>query len=276
VCPYPVSEQAVSDAPEFSYDCDRALLTERLRCRFVRLELGDEGRTYLDRAARTRAGRGRTLVHRWLRSVMSDFDANALLQMYPMHLLGTEQWRALLGPQPIARHLDVGAGAGEVTRTIAPLVGETVTTETSRFMARNLRRLGFACIRTDVAESGLPFPGYDLVTCLNVIDRCSRPKTLLSRVLSGLAPGGRVVISTPLPLDAFVYDGPHSLDPAEALLVTSRTWEGALSELVENVLEPLGLEVMTVSRVPYLCRGDAAQPLYVLDDALMVCSAKRG
>jgi SAM-dependent methyltransferase len=257
------------------YDCDPSLLPPRLADLFVKLELDDEGREYLERATHSRPGRTRTFAHRWLRSLVSDFDANALLQMYPMHLLGTSQWRALLGPAPNARHLDVGAGAGDVTRTLAPLAGETVTTETSRFMARNLRRLGFTCFRTDVAESGVPDPRYDLVTCLNVIDRCARPKTLLTRVAEGLSPNGRLVIATPLPLDAFVYDGPRSLDPRERLDVRADSWERALSELTEGVLSMLGFEVNAVSRVPYLCRGDADEPLYVLDDAILVCSAKR-
>lgn len=264
-----------NDTYAFPYDCDTSRLLERLRHRFVRLELGDEGRAYLERAALTRPGRVRTLAHRWLCAFMSDFDANALLRMYPMHLLGTSQWRALLGPGPIARHLDVGAGAGDVTRTIAPLATETVTTETSRFMARHLRRTGFTCVQADVAESGAPSPGYDLVTCLNVLDRCSRPRTLLTRISEALSPGGRLVISTPLPLDAFVYDGPLSLAPEEPLGVQSSSWEGGASELVQNVLEPAGFEVISLSRVPYLCRGDASRPLYVLDDALLVCSAKR-
>jgi SAM-dependent methyltransferase len=260
----------------FRYDYDPALLPEGLARRFVRLELGDEGRSFVERALADRPGRVKTLGHRWLRSWFSDFDANALLRMYPMHLLGPSQWRRLLEPPPSARHLDVGAGAGDVTRAIAPLMAETVTTETSRFMARNLRRLGFACIQTDIAESGVPRPRYDFVTCLNVIDRCSRPKSLLGRVLEGLSEGGKLVLSTPLPIDAFVYDGPNSKDPSENLRVTASAWELAATELVGNVLEPAGFEVETLSRVPYLCRGDADQPLYVLDDALLVCRAKLG
>jgi SAM-dependent methyltransferase len=253
------------------YECDRALLPHALSERFRPQSLGEEGNAYLERALATRAGKVKTAAHRALRMFLSDFDVNGLLGMYPMHLLGTSQWQGLLGEGTIVRHLDVGAGAGDITRTLAPLARETVTTETSRFMARNLRKQGFVCVEADVAESEIPSPGYDLVTCLNVIDRCARPESLLKKLAAALAPGGRLVVATPFPFDPFVYQGPHSLDPKERLAVPRESWERSVTALVTNVLEPLGLELEALSRVPYLCRGDAARPLYVLDDALVVC-----
>ena len=49
------------------------------------------------------------------------------------------------------------------------------------------------------------------------------------------------------------------------------SWQPCVANLATRVLEPLGVEVEAISRVPYLCRGDAERPLYVLDDALFVC-----
>jgi SAM-dependent methyltransferase len=205
---------------------------------------------------------------------MSDFDADGLLDMYPMHLLGTGGWRKLLGDRPRGRHLDIGAGAGHVTATIAPLVGETVTTETSRVMARKLRKRGFRCYEADLAESGVPEPSYDVITCLNVLDRCPRPKSLLAEARRALAPDGRLVLAVPLPFNAFFYEGPASRDQKERLDVSGGRWERAAAELVEKVLDPMGFDVETLSRVPYLCRGDSRHELYVLDDALLVCKEK--
>src|SRR5690349_10183232 len=136
------------------YECDPGELPADLAHRFVKLDLGPEGESYLTEAFRTRPGRARTVLHRTLLSWFSDFDADGLLDMYPMHLLGTSGWRRLLGDRPGQRHLDVGAGAGHVTATIAPLVGETITTETSRVMARKLRKRGFRCYEADLAEAG--------------------------------------------------------------------------------------------------------------------------
>jgi len=259
----------------FEYGCERAALPSSLSGRFVRLGLGAEGRDYLDRALATRPGRTKTVLHRVLRSWMSDFDVNGLLDMYPMHLLGTSQWKALLGPALGGRHLDVGAGSGDVTRTIAPLATVTVTTEVSKIMARNLRRAGFPCIEADLARDAVPDAPYDLITCLNVLDRCERPRSLLSNLVRALAPGGRLVLATPIPFDPFFYRGATSQDPIERLELPRDSWEASVARLVTDVLDPLGLEVDAISRVPYLCRGDAERPLYVLDDALLVCRKPR-
>jgi SAM-dependent methyltransferase len=278
--PYALYERSVPRArsqrvPQvLEYDCDRSELPSELGRRFVKLDLDADGKNYIEDALTTRPGKGKTLLHRMLRSWVSDFDADGLLDMYPMHLLGTSGWRRLLGDRAGMRHLDVGAGAGHVTATIAPLVGETVTTETSRVMARKLRHRGFRCFEADVAETGAPEPHYDLITCLNVLDRCQKPRSLLSAARTALAPGGRLVLAVPLPLNAFFYDGPVSRNQWETLDVSGRTWERSAALLVENTLDPLGLEVEAFSRVPYLCRGDSQQELYVLDDVVLMCKEK--
>lgn len=257
---------------ELRYDVDSSALPHGLVERFVRMELGEEGRTYLHRALEKRPGTARTALHRALRTFLSDFDANGLLGMYPMHLLGTSQWKMLIGPAKVKRLLDVGAGSGDVTGTLAPLAASTVTTESSRMMASRLRRRGFPCHEIDVSETGVPDPGYDLISCLNVVDRCARPRTLLHRLVEGLAPEGRLILATPFPFDAFFYEGPRSVEPEERLAVPRGDWEPSLIALVENELTPLGLEVETVTRVPYLCQGDSKRHMYVLDDAVIVCT----
>lgn len=276
------------------YDADLSKLPEHVARRFVRMELGAEGADYVARVSFSRPGPARTALHRALRGFVSDFDASGLLGMYPMHLLGTSQWKTLLSGSPVQRLLDVGAGAGDITAQIAPLATTVVTTESSRVMASRLRRRGFDCREVDIAQAGVPSPGYDLVTCLNVLDRCPRPRTLLRRMVEGLVPGGRLVIATPLPFDAFFYDGPRSLAQEESLRIPngdavfgSRTrqaarihesagpsglWEDSVAALVENELLPLGLSVEALSRVPYLCQGDSKRHMYVLDDAVLVCN----
>ena len=52
-------------------------------------------------------------------------------------------------------------------------------------------------------------------------------------------------------------------------------WETAARELTERLLEPSGLTVTRLSRLPYLSRGDLHRPLYVLDSALWVCTTAR-
>ncbi|MBM4363468.1 MAG: methyltransferase domain-containing protein, partial [Deltaproteobacteria bacterium] len=199
---------------------------------------------------------------------LSDFDANGLLRMYPTWLLAPEQWARLLGQRTFESHLDVGAGSGDITVTLAGIAQRTLATERSRAMARRLRERGIPCEQVDVAEGPVPAAPHDLVTCLNVIDRCPRPLTLLTRLAGALAPGGRLVVATPLPFDPFYYDGPRTLPPLERLDVPGETFEEAARALAERVFRPLGLEVETLTRAPYLCQGDARTPLYVLDDAI--------
>jgi SAM-dependent methyltransferase len=261
------------------YGCRLDRLPEALRHRFVQLGRDAALNEYLERARRERHGHFVTRVHRVLRGYLSDFDINGLLNIYPMHVLGTEQWRYLLEQAPLdqvagARLLDVGAGSGDVTVALAPLFDAVVTTELSRAMAFRLRRRGFACFRQDVAAVGVPEPAYDAIACLNVLDRCDRPLTLLANLRAGLKDRGLLLLALVLPYNPFVYEGGNSRDPIEKLPLTRSQWESSAQELCQRVIEPLGFEVELITRVPYLSGGDAKRPLYELDDVVLVCRAR--
>ncbi len=203
---------------------------------------------------------------------MSDFDVNGLLRMYAMHLLDTSQWQQLLGPPSQRRLVDVGAGSGDVTATLAPLFGTVATTEMSWGMARRLRRRGYLCFRVDVTETGVPDEPWEAISCLNVLDRCARPLTLLERLREALAPGGELILSMPLPYMPLVFDGGATREPSEPLPVADATsWEAGAAAVVDRVLAPAGLEVRKLARAPYVSAGDAHHPLYVLDDVIFVC-----
>jgi SAM-dependent methyltransferase len=205
-----------------------------------------------------------------MKRLASDFDVNGALGMYRMHLLGTDQWRRLLGNGRIASCLDVGAGSGDVTARLAPLCDQVHTTEVSRAMAWRLRRRGFACSRVDVTAEGAPQGAWDLVTCLNVLDRCARPKALIEAVRRALAPGGRLVLSLVLPYDPFYYDGARTPEPEEKLACTSAIWEVAAGQLLLGELPRFGLEAEAFTRAPYLSAGDARRERYVLDAVVAV------
>jgi SAM-dependent methyltransferase len=254
------------------YDADVAALSPPLRERFVPLARDAATDAFLARAATGRHSWWKRQLHRLLRQFMSDFDTNGLLGMYPLFVASTEHWQALLGAIPVPRLLDVGAGSGGVTRTLQPLAEHVVTTELSRQMAERLRRAGFECHELDLAERDLPGPGFDLITCLNVLDRTARPRRLLERLRALLLPGGRLVIALVLPYEPFFYSGPSTTDPLERLACTEPEWEAAVSSLLARELEPLGFALVSVSRAPYLSFGDTARGLYQLDDAILVLS----
>jgi SAM-dependent methyltransferase len=255
---------------ELRYDCDRSALRQVLRERFVALSLDDETRAFIDAAPGARHGRGRALVHRALRPFLSDFDINGLLGTYPLFFLSVEQWALLLDRAPSGRLLDIGAASGEVTSQFASRFEEVRATETSQPMARRLRRRGIPCDVVDVSGAGVPDAPYDVVCCLNVIDRCDRPRTLLKQAYGALRSGGWLVVATPLPLAPFVYVGGATLPPAEPISADGPSWELSAGRLWHSVLSPLGGRLVCFTRAPYLSIGDNHSELYVLDDAAFV------
>ena len=256
--------------PAFQFDCQAHELPPAIARLSLTLEPDAALAAFLDRTERLRPGRLRTGLQRWLSGLVGDFDANALLGMYPMHLLSTEQWKALLEPEKDLRLLDVGAGSGDVSLALAPLFCEVVTTEVSRAMAFRLRRRGLRCELRDVALSGAPDPPYDVVSCLNVLDRSAHPRSLLDRARDALVPSGRLVVALALPYSPFYYAGGDSLDPIEALPLGRESWTKDVSALIDAVLEPLGFELEKLARAPYISGGDAREAHYVLDDAIVI------
>lgn len=253
------------------YGFDRARLPAKLAERALVLELDDAARAFIDAALDAPHGAWQMGLHRLLRPLLSDFDINGLLGTHPMHLLSTAQWQRLLGPRARGRLLDVGAGSGDVTAALAPLFDTVHTTELSWAMARRLEQRGFQCFRLDASTHPLSQDGFDVITCLNVIDRSDLPRTLLGRLARALAPDGTLVVATPLPLSPFVYIGGTTRDPQERLRCRASRWEDAAAELAEHELAALGLEPVSLSRAPYLSRGGRRRPLAVLDDAIFVC-----
>jgi SAM-dependent methyltransferase len=256
--------------PKLRYAANVAHLSPELAARFVAFTRDAGTDAFLAEAARGRHGWFRTTTHRMLRLFMSDFDANGMLDMYSLFLASSEQWRAVLGAREAERLLDVGAGSGKVTQTLMPFAKQVTATELSPPMARRLRRMGIECHEIDLAERDLPGARFDLIACLNVLDRTARPRELLRRLVALLEPEGRLVLALALPYHPFYYVGASTPDPLERLACTDARWERAAGQLVERELEPLGLSLSSVSRAPYLSFGDTQRGLYELDDAILV------
>jgi SAM-dependent methyltransferase len=267
----PAAQQSAILRLLLRYDADVAALSPRLRAHFVELDCDADTDAFLAAAASGRHSWLRTRAHRVLRFFVSDFDANGLLDMYPLHVASSEQWRALLGSDLNAKRLlDVGAGYGGVTRTLLPFAEQVVATELSAPMARSLRRMGVECHQIDISAEDVPGAPFDLVSCLNVLDRTARPRRMLRRLVELLEPGGRLIIALALPYRPFYYVGADTPEPLERLACAEPAWDAAVNSLVERELEPLGLRVVRLARAPYLSFGDTARNLYELDDALVI------
>ena len=117
-----------------------------------------------------------------LRSFYSTTDANAIAYTGSMHVISEGQARRLLGFQDAETRqslLDVGAGDGAVTLHLSALFHEVHCTETSPYMVRRLRERGFTCTETSNPCDAMGGP-FDVVSCLNVLDRCSAPYSVSS------------------------------------------------------------------------------------------------
>lgn len=200
------------------------------------------------------------------------YEAHGMLGMYPMHILGPQQWE-----QMVPTHLrggsllDVGAGQGFVTEHARSLFSSITATETARSMVRRLWDRGFAAHPLDITDSPAAFPkeSYDVVSVLNVLDRCERPLTLLSNALSFLRHGGLLIISDPLPISQRVRGAHHVVK--ESIGGNCTIWEESLANLYHNTIVPLGLTPTLVTRLPYIYKSSGREPYVILDDFVLVC-----
>jgi len=151
---------------------------------------------------------------------------------------------------------------------------------------------------------------FDVVSLLNVIDRCDRPAELLRDAARLVRrDGGRLLLAVVLPLSEFVEDADARRSPRAPLPMRGArcgdgaSFEASLDALLSRVLlaRPLGgaafagaggdgggggsggggggdddgephLVLERLARAPYLCRGDttSGRRFFVLSDALIV------
>lgn len=252
------------------YGVNVSRLPPELRAAFLELDLDHSTRLWIDAAYSQPDSRLRTALRNLAARFVSFYDANGLMNVGQDRVLGTAQWQRLLG-RGGRRLLDIGAGDGVVTGELAALFDEVVTTEVSGPLARRLRARGYTCHRRDVAFEPLEGAGrFDLVALQNVLDRTTHPLRLIDRAVSLLADDGRLVVAVPVPIRPVVFIDGARFPPAEVLPAESADFESAVAALNAQVFVPRGLGVIALTRVPYLCRGDARSPVKGLDDAIFV------
>ncbi|XP_074644771.1 protein-L-histidine N-pros-methyltransferase-like isoform X2 [Tubulanus polymorphus] len=207
----------------------------------------------------------------WFVSVTS---ANALLGRGSMFVFSRNQFHSLIQKDETwkaKKLLDLGAGDGVVTRVMEPNFDEVFVTEVSKPMIWKLEEKNYKVLGIDDWANGSH--QFDLTACLNVLDRCSKPLSILTDIKRSLVPGGRVVIAVVLPFRPYVENGKNQHKPEEYVPVKGHTFEEQVKSFIEDVFEPNGFTVERFTRVPYLCEGDLQQSFYVLDDAVFVLRA---
>ncbi|VDP42603.1 unnamed protein product [Schistosoma mattheei] len=172
----------------------------------------------------------------------------------------------------------LGAGDGNVTLKMAPYFKDIFVTEISPVMRWRLSKHGFTILDVDSWElmnKELNTPKvpshFDVISCLNLLDRCTAPITLLKRISQALKPTtGILILGIVLPLKQYV-ETTHDQRPIEVLeIIDSEIWEIQLSSLINNILIPANYHVLRWTRLPYLCEGDFSKSFYYLNEIILV------
>lgn len=211
------------------------------------------------------------IIHSFLLSFLMLFvsrtSANGLLGRGQMFVFSTDQFRTLLDHQSsYSTLLDIGAADGSVTKQMSSLFNEIYVTELSMTMQWRLARLGYTVL--DPNDWG--DRKFDVITCLNVLDRCEKPMSLLKQIRNHLkARTSRLIISLVLPFKFyFEYNQNHL--PKEFLSIQGHTPEEQINYLIRNLFEPTGFRLIKFTRLPYLSEGDIERSYYFLFDYIFV------
>ncbi|XP_036344174.1 methyltransferase-like protein 9 isoform X2 [Rhagoletis pomonella] len=268
-------------------------LPPKFQTKFVPLLQPDESTTrWLERAKVLSTNIWLHIWHAVARVVLQFFmtqtDINGYLNRGSMFILSEQQFGKLLKcggfdfkSYDTIHCLDIGAGDGEITirllRSIQDLHPNskihTFATETSWTMRERLKNRNFS-----ILERISEVQNVQLISCLNVLDRCIDPIDLLEEIYKALAPNGRVLLALVLPYVHYVEMNSSHM-PLRPLLKHWPERSQQLSFEAEAVaffelLDQMGFRIEAWTKAPYLCEGDLRQSFYWLVDIVVVLSKK--
>ena len=139
------------------------------------------------------------------------------------------------------RCLDVGGGAGSVTRHLAKRVGPTGSVVAADLETGLLEKLvdepNVEILRHDILDGGLPGDGFDLAHARFVLVHIPEREQALERMIEALKPGGWILLTD---LDW------RTMCPAYPTLVEER-----VERAVRAAFTEAGLELDYGPRIPY-------------------------
>ena len=275
----------------FRFSCDERGIQPWMRPLFMRNDVDDAMEIFLRNCL---AAHRNWLLQHWHNLAIpvlsrlfgfSRTSVNGILGRGRMFILSSGQLQSLLqngAVDPVTpgskdlRMLDIGAGDGNVTAQLAKVYGGggVDVTEADIPMRWRLWSRGYRLLSVENWEQE-GHGSYNLIACLNVLDRCDKPLDLLRSMRDKLAPNGAgiLLLGVVLPFKPFVEKGSRRLMPSQSIKLHGKTWEAHLDCLVRHTLMPLGFRLRSFCRAPYLCEGDLWKPHYVLDDCVLVLSA---
>eukprot|EP00656_Telonema_subtile_P000841 TRINITY_DN10398_c0_g1_i1.p1 TRINITY_DN10398_c0_g1~~TRINITY_DN10398_c0_g1_i1.p1 ORF type:complete len:282 (-),score=26.26 TRINITY_DN10398_c0_g1_i1:135-980(-) len=262
------------------YEVDFSKLSPAVQAAWLPLNFDEESREFVDNSLANPWSERWCSWRGWLAKWVGRYNADGVLNMSDMFVLSRTAWTQILDQvqAPKGRLIDVGAGDGRPTREMAPLFEHVCVTEASIPLSWRLWARGYRTVRTcSLRDSNLCDGSYDVVSCLNVLDRCDDPWQLLEELKACCRPDGVVVLAVVMPFCPTVLDGGQYRSPRVQLHGIPgcndkgpNRWERCVNALVDRVFEVAGFELVSISRVPYMSHGDSRCGLYTLDDAIFV------
>ena len=258
------------------YDVEMSKIPLKFQKTFLHLNLDEETANFIDLCYDTSDNILLQLWHNlarlFLRWWMTQTSINGLLFRGSMFVFSREQFNLLLNINPASDWkrealLDIGAGDGAVTEIFSPYFSQVYATETSGPMRWRLQNRGYNLLEID--NWGIPNK-YDMISILNVLDRCSEPITMLKTARKALKPKGILLVASVLPFRPYVEFGGIKNKPVESVNIAGDCLETQIEEIDSELFAKTGFEIVTWSKVPYLCQGDLKQAFYWLTDAIFV------
>lgn len=257
---------------DYWYKCSLERLHPDVRSKFVQSSFDRETENFLQSCEKKS---DQIFLQLWyslaktlLSLFMSHTNINGLLGRGSMFVVSSQQFGSLLRRSGGGGSLlDLGAGDGNVTQVMAEFYSKVYVTEVASTMRWKLARKGFSVLEID----GWQDRKYDTISCLNLLDRCEYPLSILEQLKQSLMPDGQIVIALVLPYKPYVESG-GSCDhkPRQFLPLSGNSFEEQVNSMMGDVLEPMGFTVERWTRLPYLCEGDLSQSYYWLNDAVFV------
>ncbi|KAI0234730.1 Methyltransferase-like protein 9 [Lamellibrachia satsuma] len=258
------------------YALETNSLPEELQKKFLQCDEDEETKTFLTNCYEKAEWIFTQLYHSLARSVLSWFmsstSVNGFLRRGSMFVFSKAQVEGLLGISQkwkADKLLDLGAGDGMVTQQLASHFSEVYTTEVSTTMTWRLQEKGYNVLGLNEWHDGTH--KFDVISCLNLLDRCDQPASLLHNMKAALTPDtGRLIVATVVPFKPYVESGGINHKPSEILPIQGDTLVEQIASFERDVFKPYGFTVERFTKLPYLCEGDLERSFYILKDVVFV------
>ncbi|XP_028392518.1 methyltransferase-like protein 9 [Dendronephthya gigantea] len=256
------------------YLCDVSKFDEEMARKFIQFDLDEETQKFLkncdEKSNYVFTQMLQTFMKGFLGYFMSLTTVNGILNRGSMFVFSQSQFQQLMNIDEtwkVDSLLDLGAGDGKVTKMMESHFNKIYVTEQSPSMRWRLQQMNY-----EVLEIGdWTARSYDVISCLNLLDRCDKPLSLLQNIRKSLNPnGGRLIVAVVLPFSPCVESGSRILKPTEKIPLRGKHWEEQAESFIKDVFIPAGFLVESFSKLPYLCEGDMYRDFYVLSDVVFV------